>query len=94
MASAHVILKKIKQRIRVAVSRESKWYPTIQRVICLYNEQTKIKFNSLNLSEKKSIVMQSMNEPFISECCFKMFFLKTSRVFCWQEKKKFASTLF
>ena len=29
MASTHVILKWIKQRLRVAVSREEKWYPTI-----------------------------------------------------------------
>ena len=33
--SAHVILKYIRQRLRVAVSREDKWYPTILRVICL-----------------------------------------------------------
>ena len=36
--SAHVILKEIRQRLRVAraVSQEEKWYPTILRVICLY----------------------------------------------------------
>ena len=34
MASAHVILKLIRQRLRVAVIREEKWYPTILRVIC------------------------------------------------------------
>ena len=33
--SAHVILKKIRQRLRVAVSQEEKRYPTILRVICL-----------------------------------------------------------
>ena len=35
MASAHVILKQIRQRLRVAVSQEEKWYPKILRVICL-----------------------------------------------------------
>ena len=30
-ASAHVILKEIRQRLRVVVSREEKWYPTILR---------------------------------------------------------------
>ena len=36
MASAHVILKYVNQtKIRVAVSWEEKWYPTILRVICL-----------------------------------------------------------
>ena len=29
MASNHVILNLIKQRLRVAVSREEKWYPMI-----------------------------------------------------------------
>ena len=28
MASAHVILKQIRQRLRVAVSQEEKWYST------------------------------------------------------------------
>ena len=32
MASAHVILKQIRQRLRLVVSREEKWYPTILRV--------------------------------------------------------------
>ena len=36
MASAHVSLKEIRQRLRVAVSREEKWYCTILSVICLY----------------------------------------------------------
>ena len=36
MASAHVILKKIRQRLRVAVSQKEKWYRIILRVICLY----------------------------------------------------------
>ena len=35
MASAHVISKQIRQRLRVAFSQEEKWYPTILRVICL-----------------------------------------------------------
>ena len=38
MANAHVVLKKIRQRLRVTVSREKKWYPRILRVICLYNK--------------------------------------------------------
>ena len=37
VASAHVILKKMDQIFRVAVSQEEKWYPTILRVICLYS---------------------------------------------------------
>ena len=36
MASARVILKLIRQRLRVAVSREENWCPTILSVICLY----------------------------------------------------------
>ena len=32
MASAHVIFKHIRQRLRVAVSLEVKWYPTIQEL--------------------------------------------------------------
>ena len=35
MANAHVILKLIKQRSKIVVSQEEKWYPTILRVICL-----------------------------------------------------------
>ena len=35
MASCHVILKQIGQRLRVAVSREEKQYPIILRVISL-----------------------------------------------------------
>ena len=37
MASADVILKQIRLRFRVTVCQEEKWYPTILRVICLYN---------------------------------------------------------
>ena len=37
MASADVNLKYIRQRLRVAVSQEEKWYLTILRVICLYH---------------------------------------------------------
>ena len=34
VASAQVILMQIRQRLRVAVSQEEKWYPTILRAIC------------------------------------------------------------
>ena len=35
MAGAHVNLNQFRQRLRVAISREEEWYPTILRVICL-----------------------------------------------------------
>ena len=35
MASAHVILKQIRQRLGVVVNGEEKWQPTILRMICL-----------------------------------------------------------
>ena len=34
MASAHMILKQIRQRLGLAVNWREKWYPTILRVIC------------------------------------------------------------
>ena len=35
MVSAHVIFKWIRQKLRVTVTQEEKWHPTILRVICL-----------------------------------------------------------
>ena len=59
MASAHVILKEIEQRLRMAVSREEKWYPTILKVICLlYARPTSKAQKRLFVTMKDFMFMQ------------------------------------